>query len=54
MSLTSVKQATVFHKILSLDLRPKQCQGVRALLQGRDVLAVLSTEYSKSLIFKDF
>lgn len=54
MRLTSVKQATVFHKILSLDLRPKQCQGVRALLQGRDVLTVLPTEYRKSLIFKDF
>lgn len=52
--LTSVKRATLFHKILSLDLRPKQCQGVRALLQGRDVLAVLPTEYSKSLISKDF
>ena len=54
MSLTSVKQATVFHKILSLDLRSKQCQGDKGLLQGRDVLAVLSAEYSKSLIFKDF
>lgn len=48
------KAGHFFHKILSLDLRPKQCQGVRALLQGRDVLAVLPTEYSKSLISKDF
>ena len=35
-----------------LTLRPKQCQAVEALLQGRDVLAILPTGYSKSMIFQ--
>lgn len=39
---------------LHFKLRPKHCQVVGALLQGRDVLAVLLTGYGKSLIFQLF
>ena len=35
-----------------LNLRPEQRQAMEALLQGRDVLAVLPTGYGKSLIFQ--
>lgn len=35
-----------------LTLRPEQRQAVEALLQGRDVLAILPTGYGKSMIFQ--
>lgn len=45
-----------FSKFLkfSVELRPEQRQAVNALLQGRDVLAVLPTGFGKSLIFQLF
>ena len=35
-----------------LTLRPEQRQAVEALLQGKDVLAILQTGYGKSMIFQ--
>ena len=40
------------HSKSPLNLRLEQRQAVEALLQGRDVLAVLPTGYGKSLIFQ--
>ena len=40
------------HLKYPLILRPEQRQAVEALLQGRDVLAVLPTGYGKSMIFQ--
>ena len=40
------------HLKYPLTLRPEQCQAVEALLQGRDVLAILPTGYGKSRIFQ--
>ena len=42
------------HLKYPLTLRPKQRQAVEALLQGKDVLAILQTAYSKSMIFQVF
>ena len=39
------------HLKYSLTLRPEQCQALEALLQGKDVLAILQTGYGKSMIF---
>ena len=36
----------------SLTLRPEQRQALEALLQGKDVLAILQTGYGKSMIFQ--
>ena len=40
------------HLKYPLILTPEQRQAVEALLQGRDVLAVLPTGYGKSMIFQ--
>ena len=40
------------HLKYPLILRPEQRQAVEALLQGRDVLAILPTGYGKSMIFQ--
>ena len=36
----------------SLTLRPEKRPAVEALLQGRDILAILPTGYGKSMIFQ--
>ena len=40
------------HLKYPLTLRPEQRQAVEALLQGRDILAILPTGYGKSMIFQ--
>ena len=40
------------HLKYQLTLRREQRQAVKALLQGKDVLAILQTGYSKSMIFQ--
>ena len=40
------------HLKYPLTLRPDQRQAVEALLQGKDVLAILETGYGKSMIFQ--
>ena len=40
------------HLKYSLTLTPEQCQALEALLQGKDVLAILQTGYGKSMIFQ--
>ena len=40
------------HLKYPLTLRPEQSQAVEALLQGKDVLAILQTGYGKSMIFQ--
>ena len=40
------------HLKYSLTLRPEQRQAVEALLQSKDVLAILQTGYGKSMIFQ--
>ena len=40
------------HLKYSLTLRPEQRQALEALLQGKDVLAILQTGYGKSMIFQ--
>ena len=42
------------HLKYPLTLRPEQRQAVEASLQGKDVLAILQTGYSKSMIFQVF
>ena len=40
------------HLKYPLTLRPEHCQAVEALLQDKDVLAILQTGYGKSMIFQ--
>ena len=40
------------HLKYPLTFRPEQRQAVEALLQGKDVLAILQTGYGKSMIFQ--
>ena len=42
----------LLHLKYPLTLRPEQRQAVEALLQGKDVLAILQTGYGKSMIFQ--
>lgn len=50
------KALAVFNVIATREftLKPKQEVAVRALLEGKDVLAVLPTRYSKILIYQMF
>ena len=50
--ICKVCQNFLLHLKYPLTLRPEQRQAVEALLQGKDVLAILQTGYGKSMIFQ--
>ena len=41
-------------ELRSLDLKSEQEQGVRSLYVGKDIIAILTTRFSKSCIYQAF